>query len=678
MDLRSVLNTILIGLTLSTIILTLIIYFIFKLKQGVVKKTNKDKHFLEGAYFKRISPKLELENEIARKSFEKDLQKKEKKYRIRPWMSYALVFISIVIFLVIDKRYAYKNFVKSKLQDKSTTEELSKLGLMKEYEFQPDLPQDFLRYNKYYINEKTHNLFEKLRSAKIAIYKNELTKLSEYRVWLSYLKSIGANVLESGLKDTLTDAKILIIPSTAQLNKLEVDQIRLAHLNGASLIIVGPAGQAYSLEEHSNYLLTKLGFESKLQCNPIQSSNLDSINIKPTKQYKIPFNLPANASLNFKKASNCKFKEASLDSTILYQLQDNMSNHVLTMYSTDRNPITVINVIPRMADEYGSLEDLFWGQLFYFSIQPQQIQFVDNPNQSDFTLSLAVVGDEDYAASSLLKAKLSDAKLPFTFFVTSSVYDENYPALFPATDEIEIASQGLQSRDLTKLNLVEIFHQVQEARLTTEMLSKKKISGFRFPFDKFSWEILTSVYQNKYLYILGTEDFSWREPVPLAADFYYIPSSDLNIKTILNRRDVANVDDFYQHFTKVIQKAMGDHSNLVVRVDPSWVLNEPQIVYFTRLIEELKNNFPDNVVTLDKMLAFKTNVQKIHTTKNSDNSFLIENESDQDFNKILFWSTIPFETHNGITLKDKKNLYWQYELETFNKKTAITLVPKNN
>mgnify|MGYP000992284588 CR=1 FL=1 len=34
------------------------------MKQGVVKKTNKDKHFLEGAYFKRISPKLELENEI--------------------------------------------------------------------------------------------------------------------------------------------------------------------------------------------------------------------------------------------------------------------------------------------------------------------------------------------------------------------------------------------------------------------------------------------------------------------------------------------------------------------------------------------------------------------------------------------------------------------------------------
>lgn len=79
LDVRSFFNILLLGISLSTVLVTLISFLIFKFRYSVSAKKNENLHELDGSFFRRFAPQLEEENRV-----EMELKKSQKKSTISP------------------------------------------------------------------------------------------------------------------------------------------------------------------------------------------------------------------------------------------------------------------------------------------------------------------------------------------------------------------------------------------------------------------------------------------------------------------------------------------------------------------------------------------------------------------------------------------------------------------
>lgn len=658
MNLRGILNTLLIGLTLSTVILTLIVYFIFKIRQGFPQKKNVEKNLLEGFYFKRIAPHLAEENAIAKQALE--ALKTRKQFTMKPWIAFALIFASVLLFLIIDNQLSFYNIIKGRAPEKALIDELNQKGMLQEYQFKSDLAQDFFHYYQQEQAEQTHRLLEEMRAKTIGVYYNEHTDKAELQIWLDYLKSLGLNTLLNRKLTNFGNSDIIIIPSTTYLDNNEINDITDKVKQGKSLLIVGSIGVKYSTSTRvqTSYpnnikppLFKKLGLNDSIDCTR-EAGTVPNRQISMTLNAKslIPWSLPTATALRFRAASSCKVINA-LESSPEIIIESsatgiNSKKVYARLLGKNLSPIIWINAIPNPAN-IGSLEDLFWSQTLNYLAYPNQARIAKWGAGPDSIISLAIAGDSDYSNSRELKDILSKTKIPFTAFLTSEVYSTNNEALFKGSESIEIASMGESISDLTKMNLAGLFKSIQNSRLDTELLAQTEVKGFRFPYDKFSWELLSPIFQNRIQYVLGVNDFSWHEPVPLAPNFYYLPIHTESFNELCRRRDIASETDFRKLVASLIANEKQNGGHLILRIDPALIMEQPYLKFLNVMIEELEKN-KENIVNLATSASFAQSRREVTFKLGSDNKLTIENHGSETYNRIKFWTSNKLEPDNFI------------------------------
>lgn len=104
MDIKSFFNIVLLGLSLTTIFITMISYIVFKLRQGSIISNNYEFQKLEGSYFRRYAPELEKINERKRAEMRK-IERNPKKFYYKIISIFAFVFLIIITLLMADEYY---------------------------------------------------------------------------------------------------------------------------------------------------------------------------------------------------------------------------------------------------------------------------------------------------------------------------------------------------------------------------------------------------------------------------------------------------------------------------------------------------------------------------------------------------------------------------------------------
>lgn len=676
-DFRGILNTLLIGLTLSTVILTLIVYFVFKLKQGALKKSNKLPHFLEGTYFRRISPQLENENKIANKRNIEIQEIETKKTRVRPWMIFLLIFGSVIIFLLIDQRNVFMRSIELKMPDKEQYQELSQQGLLKDYNFEPNLDQNYFQHYKTTIFQETQSMIDELRPVKVTIYRNELTNQREYNLWKDYLKSLGINLNESERQSIPSDTQLIILPSTTQLSFSELQTFHdKIFFNKMGLLAIGPSGQSFTFSGHPNPLFATLGLNFEIQCKNIPTyqkwdRQKFPISFSPT----IPVKLPTHAMINILQNGQCEPKNNQNNSIFVLKSLEN-ERIGLQFFKDSKSNLVWSNLSPPPKPEYGSLEDLFWVQTILYLSRSSHANLSRWKLKDDFVISFAITSDRNYSGMTEIQKKLIDLELPSTTFLPNKIFKENATAIYPPSQWIQYASQSETNEDLSKYGLEKLFRMIQSSRQNMEIQTKQPVLGFRFPLDQFSWELFSSVQQNHFHYVLGTHDFQWRQPIPLAQNFYYIPTNDWNLKDILQRKDIATSEDFTNYVRKNLKIAQDEGAHVVIKIDPDVFSKLPYSSYLNDLLISIHQDYKSSVFSLERVVQDFIETNNLSLMNTEDGLFHLENHYSSSIAKIKVWTDHLVEENENIRQLKSENDLYLYEIQSLEPQQSIELKRK--
>lgn len=108
MDVKSLFNIILLGLSLTTIFITMVSYIVFKLRQSSFIGGENEFYKLEGSYFRRYAPELEKRNEELKAEIKKQ-ERNPRKFYLKIVGMFSFIFLIIVTVLLADEYYQRRN-----------------------------------------------------------------------------------------------------------------------------------------------------------------------------------------------------------------------------------------------------------------------------------------------------------------------------------------------------------------------------------------------------------------------------------------------------------------------------------------------------------------------------------------------------------------------------------------
>ncbi len=638
MDLRSILNVLLIGLTLSTVILTLIVYFIFKLRQGALKKTPIEPHFLEGIYFKRISPEKQKANIQALNLIKEVQNHATNKGRIPSWGIFLLIFGSMILFIALDYKFSYHRMIMTKNFDKSIYKDLIQNGLLQDYEYISDSTQNYFHFHRILSNNQTQNNLDQLRSTGFYIFKNSTTSHREYQTWQKYLKSLGLRVDYTGSILQASPGDVIILPSTDKMSVSEYEKLNSFKQSGVGI------------------LFTENAIEN-LSCPSLNrvSETVQHPQVRIDSPLPIPWSLPSHTTLQLRQASRCILSSQN-EPLASWKDIHSMQTYVAAWMHDNQRWIWS-NLLPNIQSDYGSMEDLFWSQTFLYLSKRHTLKPAKWKKTKDFPISIVITGNDGSEFIPRMQQKLNDEKLPFTAFLNSQTIEENGLALLPTSDIVSYGSQSIHKENLIHFAIPDVFKKIQESRQSFEAFSRKKIAGFQFPLNHFTWDLISAVQQNHFMYLLGSDDFSWRQPVPLASNFYYIPTQDFQIKNILSKKDISSNEDFIAYLKDKLQQTKKESGHAVLVLDPEYLGKEPQFQYFLAMIQELKSAYSTQIFSIEDVILDMQDQASTELSFHPDTGLHIHVEPNTNLKELLFWSTFELKEQNHSLLSQEKGLF---------------------
>ncbi|CBW26418.1 putative membrane protein [Halobacteriovorax marinus SJ] len=135
MNLKNIFNILLLSISLTTIIVTLVTYIIFKLRLGASKKSFL-KNPLEGAFFRRFSPLIQADY-LEKKALQEQSEGKGVSFKVK-FVSLSFFLFAVISGLILFEDYfKYREQLAQRVTSASKLRELVKRGHLKTYDYVP-------------------------------------------------------------------------------------------------------------------------------------------------------------------------------------------------------------------------------------------------------------------------------------------------------------------------------------------------------------------------------------------------------------------------------------------------------------------------------------------------------------------------------------------------------------
>ncbi len=557
---ESFLNTLILSLSVSTVLITLISYLIYKVRQFPQGNRKAEATKKEGVYFRRhipgevLDPAVVAEEKIQISRFE----------RFNNLPTYFGIVVLVVFCSLIFKDFLghyYDRWMRG--SEVARLEKLRNQGLFKLYDFNPGFPLPSFKETipenlKVYVADKALLLAKK----KIAILTwsnfHPVDKDKQARAhagWMAFLKRSGLDVFEVNSEEVSgLEADVYIIPQAKTLStarRAVLDSL-IEHKKG--VILTGACGhldEKGALQKVSycgkKFDLTFSELTRKLSHPSIFSaSRVPGWIIPPGFQIDwVPEEQDLVAVTKLKDAASF---ESDFKGNIVLE---NGESIVRMMFKTEGESRLAWLALEPHALQDKKPEEIFYGEaglletLTWASGDPT----VEVSTWKQGKPSAAVVSvdaeDKIEGANTLWKI-YQKAGLPVTFFVVSDQM-QNDDSLMKITEpNVEIASHSRDHKIFADMDLDLQFNNIQDSRMSLEEKSGKPVRGFHPPEERFNEKTLNAIFQNRLDYLVGDQRIPRLAPLMLE-ELVYFPRVNVDDVWISRNKQLISNQDILNH-----------------------------------------------------------------------------------------------------------------------------------
>lgn len=510
MIVEKVLNTLILTLSVTTVLVTLISYLIYKVKQVPHRKVNESKRKTEGVFFKRFSPdESEEKTELV-----------EEQKEVHPWLAkintmpgYFAILATVIFLALILKNTGQgllKNWEVYKRNEKVTALKEKNLLNMFEVDLFIESPSFKEFFPPSVLLNRDYKLAE-LRKKKIAVINhNVLNKpnkgLQQMAVdaWKSFLKKHQISYQELKEYSGLTQYDVVVIPQEVELNTKDEEYL-LRRVEDSNLLFTGPVnskGKSDKLnkeiglelignENSDRYVPSVLNGLSSLDHNMPAGFLIDQAPIDPTYLVK-----QTGKDLILSGSHTGPLKEGEVYSR---GFRRKMSEAKIVW--THLDPLDITNV---SASQSFYQEEFFLNQLCWLGSIP-----IITPNRwqgrYQVAMTLSIDSEDEIEGSYEFSKFLSREKIPATFFIVSDMLRGDSRLTDQDEPFFEMASHTTDHEIITDHELNVQFDKIQNSRLAIEEAWGEKVKGFHPPEERFNKASINALLQNKMDYLVGDQ-----------------------------------------------------------------------------------------------------------------------------------------------------------------------------
>ena len=570
MNLLQILDLALITLALTSILLTLISFAIYKYRQlpksphgGGEGQTT----VLEGVYFSRFMPVVAASDGSLLGDPTTKTQSKVRR-NAQFYIIISGVVIASILLQGLVSRYRTK---KEHTRIAERYRKLYEKGLLRNYDFsfQPTegaleetiLPSQRARHERSLslLRERKVYFFEPQHpdAPVVPIQKGSRTS------WRDLLKNWGVPFTEITKAESALPGSIVIVAQSRALSDPDRELLESALKHGASVLATGAVGILNGRGEPANLDWEDRVFGIRL----IKNSNKDfffptSFKADGAPQWELPAGtmLPWLPADNEFEATPTSGTSAAFETTYRGKLNKDGLNWITRAQLKEYLPNGVsapgrpFGRTAWLAFEPGNWTDFsnaekFYAQealasiLIWLEARPSA-RLTSWKDGAKIPVVFSVDCEDHFELVDHFINLFKDEKFPATFSLASQFF-QRYPKIVnDINPNMELISHS-ENHDIFENQVSEKqFDRVQTSRIEIEEISEQRVGGFHPPLDKYDANTINSVVQNRLDYFLGDGRFQRYAPIWIAkGKLLFFPRVAFDDFAILKRKDLIGSDD---------------------------------------------------------------------------------------------------------------------------------------
>ena len=536
MIVQNLLSIIVLSLCLATLFITLVTYFLYRVKQLLKIKEKNNQQILEGVFFKKYAPYIKINVNAKENEFNNKLSDKKT-------LTSFFGVISVILFLSLISVYVVNYFkIGEKKIDTETFNILQEKGVLKEYKLNTQLENP--KFAEFIFEEKINNLkkyVDTLKNKKIVIYENNNSALKYHKesikMWSNFFSNYKIKFkLIKNLSNVDKD-DLLIIPQLTHIDNKLKEEIQNILNSNTNVLITGPIG----VFDENGVAYQKQLFKESLGIEFISNSEYKIKYPTVFVANSIPWmSVSPGLVLNWYPinqefyAINREGYVSCYESNSLAQVKTHSkSNNKFVrgiFFNNTQNRVSWLNIEPNKITGDLSVAENFYRDLYlvrtlqWLMRYPMaEVSAWKNGAPTAIVNALEIEDISDVANS--YKQIFNKYDYPLTIFISSeNILKKSFDFENEHSEKIEMATLSENDGILERTSLSNQFQSIQNARILLEEYWQRRVLGFKPPQSKFDSVTLNSAIQNKLLYFIGDQNLFQLSPLYISEkEFLYYP-----------------------------------------------------------------------------------------------------------------------------------------------------------
>ncbi len=506
---KNIFNIILLSLILTTFLITVISYIVFRIRQLAGTKKAKNLHHLDGVYFSRYAPVLEDANIAhAQKVDAENLD------RISPRTKMILVtvlsFGIVLLLLLFENHFNFRKEILERANSAKVYRDLISRGLLKKRTFDPlgrtvEVGQDLTPLQ---LSAKQQGLMELSKTPIAILLDSRSRNRANAEAWIAFCARLQ---LKCQLKKDVpnTSSGILIIPepisfSSSLFKKLK--KFNRVIWSGESSAKRDSVAELFGLTRKEGDCLS---YASLLEAG-IVAGNIPHDEFS---RIKVPYYDSVNSSFPFVAFKGGKVWVAQAPLRRGGQFIDRFEDYAFLQILLHAKEGLSLTLLPRDS-LLSSVSLAIW---------------LDEGKDSEFLVDL-----------------LEKFNFPVTLISSNNSFPHEFSHL-----NIEMALNG-DTLMSTGGSLKTLFEAIEEQRFSFEEGSQRLVDGIWFSKLRPNSDALEALRQNEFQYLVNLGDSSFEDYPYWKNNLWMFSDADLKDSLVLKDKTIAQVDEAVEYFwTKI-------------------------------------------------------------------------------------------------------------------------------
>ncbi|PIK15574.1 MAG: hypothetical protein CES88_02295 [Halobacteriovorax sp. JY17] len=623
MDIKNFFNILLLAISLTTILVTLVSYIVFKLRLASAKRTLTDDP-LEGAFFRRFSPLIQKSFNEQRERQDKD-NKKKVSFKVKFVSLFLFLFTVIASLLLFEDYFSYRRVLSDRVLSASNFRELVKQGHLKTYTYTPReesavilkmISRNTVDQREYLLGQLRKQNFCIISTPRALRFSKENHSLALLQ-WKDFFKR---NNLNYRVRNSILESSncLSIYPHILSLSN---SQRKVLKESKYPFLVTGGFGEIDGLggEVETSLLEDLLGRKIQSEDSALPtliSSERDYLWEIDGGSY-LPW-LPIDISFAHVTSREANILSSNYNGRVLRKNSKLLSREVreekLTWTSLD--PI-----------------DHPYSDLVFLNIfaKMKSIPVFKIANHRDSKTGVSFVYRQDQPSDDLKDARelFAPLKGAWTLFTNNFSYEDlDARTSKEATSEVAILTSP--NHNFEKLDNRSTFNLVENVRLKLEELSFSGVKGLTSHNDFLSDALLDASDQNKLTYLYGTTKEISYSPVLLSGlNYFLVPKMFKSLRELLDDKSLSTADDLVRSLEEIFSDSQSVGGLAIYDLSSLGVSDYMAKEAFEEILSKVK----DNSLGLGEIIKWRRAKENLRIAGNplkNDFEFKIENSGNRD------------------------------------------------